>query len=904
MADYVGRTLGPYKLEAALGKGGMATVYRAYQASVKRYVAIKVMAPEIADQADFVERFEREVEVIASLEHPHILPVIDYGTAEGIHYLVMRYIEGGSLEDRIRRKSLSLQECSRLLSQIASALDYAHRRGVIHRDLKPNNVLLDTDENSYLTDFGIARLTGSERKLTATGSVMGTPAYMSPEQALGRPVDARSDIYTLGVVLYEMVLSRLPFSGDTPAALIFQHVYELPTPPKQIKPDLPDAVANVLDRAMAKVPDERYPSAGELADAFAAAVFGRATALPTASGQEVDRTLVGGPQQPIPAGTPVIPPTRVPTPGAGTARAATPPPTIPQSQPTTAEAGGAAAPPRKAPVALIAAIVAVIVLVLGGGGFVLINNANQNATAIAFALSATKTPTITPSFTPTATATVPPTATSTPNATLTAVMATINALQANQTATMLANLVNTARASTAQAQTQVAKTTQTQQALLEQTAEAASLLTATANAAATASAIPTATATRRATVTRAPTATKRANTGNYPAPKDVVANLVSDGGLTRASGSVVLTKDSMDLSADQAGYNYWDRIDKSVTVTDFVLSAEVTWDAPDTANECGLLFRYTEPADDATKRSFYAATISRSGTVQVIVRDKDGYRDGSLVDESSDAVQSEDGAVNRILVIGRGSNFAVYVNGTRVADFKDATYKSGNVGVFISRGKDSTGLTCSFRDIWAYSLAPAMTLEDSLMSDNPDDVIAGLTDAGLVSAGAKLAAQDPAGSVVVQANEKSLARYSAPISRTQFTNFALSTDIVSSGDKSATSTSCGIFYNGKDVPDNLVVVFYTRAQAYSMYLRQDKAWRSGALKTGKNTAIKGAASAKNRFTLVVVDGTATLYINASKMFEATDDTFTSGLIGYYIEKGTGSGQETCSFSNTSIWRLN
>jgi serine/threonine protein kinase len=155
--DFVGRTLGGYKLEAMLGKGGMATVYRAYQTSVKRYVAIKVMSPEIADQPGFVERFSREAEVIASLEHPHILPVIDYGTDAGIHYLVMRFIEGGSLDDQMRKETLSLQYTARLISQIASALNYAHDRGVIHRDMKPNNVLLDKQENAYITDFGIAR---------------------------------------------------------------------------------------------------------------------------------------------------------------------------------------------------------------------------------------------------------------------------------------------------------------------------------------------------------------------------------------------------------------------------------------------------------------------------------------------------------------------------------------------------------------------------------------------------------------------------------------------------------------------------------------------------------------------------------------------------------------------------
>src|SRR5262249_32822018 len=159
--------------------------YRAYQTGLKRYVAIKVMAPEISSEPGFVERFDREAQVIAALEHPHILPVIDYGIVENVHFLVMRYLEGGSLDEKMRRKPLTLEECVTLLNQVASALDYAHRRGVIHRDIKPNNIMLDADSNAYLTDFGIARMTQSEHKLTATGSVMGTPAYMSPEQGMG-----------------------------------------------------------------------------------------------------------------------------------------------------------------------------------------------------------------------------------------------------------------------------------------------------------------------------------------------------------------------------------------------------------------------------------------------------------------------------------------------------------------------------------------------------------------------------------------------------------------------------------------------------------------------------------------------------------------------------------------------
>jgi serine/threonine protein kinase len=402
MSNLVGRTLGPYKLEAPLGKGGMAMVFRAYQTSVKRYVAIKVMAPEIASEPGFVERFSREAEVIAQLEHPHILPVMDYGEADGLHYIVMRSIEGGSLDDVIREKQLSFEEISRYLTQIASALDYAHRRGVIHRDLKPNNVLLDNDENVYLTDFGIARLASSERKLTATGSVMGTPAYMAPEQAMGRPVDARSDLYSLGIMLYEMVTRQLPFSADTPAALIFQHVYEPPKPAATFRPDLTQDVLLVLDRAMAKSPDTRYQTGSEMARAFAEAVGIRVstprtsqqaapetsmdertmairqTPAPTSqrsatSVNNNERTLVDNAPQSRPQG-------RMPTPSAAA-------PTQ-FNEPTT---GAPQQPKRAAPTGMIIGIVVVLLLAAAGGAFAFITNNNNNATATWVSISAAGT---------------------------------------------------------------------------------------------------------------------------------------------------------------------------------------------------------------------------------------------------------------------------------------------------------------------------------------------------------------------------------------------------------------------------------------------------------------------------------------------------------------------------------
>ncbi len=226
MADLTGQVFGQYKLGARIGKGGMAAVYRARQESMDRDVAIKVMAAELAHNEEFVARFEREARVIARLQHPHILPVIDFGRSGEFVYLVMRMVDGGTLSDRLIEGSLTIEHVNRFLSQVGSALEYAHQRGVIHRDLKPNNVLLDDADNTYLTDFGIAKMiagvTGNQA-LTSTGAVMGTPAYMAPEQWRSEPVDARTDIYALGIILYEMLIGGLPFQADTPFGMMYKH---------------------------------------------------------------------------------------------------------------------------------------------------------------------------------------------------------------------------------------------------------------------------------------------------------------------------------------------------------------------------------------------------------------------------------------------------------------------------------------------------------------------------------------------------------------------------------------------------------------------------------------------------------------------------------------------------------
>ncbi|WP_162909465.1 serine/threonine-protein kinase [Aggregatilinea lenta] len=266
------RTLGNYEIVSRLGRGGMATVYRAHQSNMQRDVAIKVMSVELASNPQFVSRFEQEAHVIAHLEHPRILPVHDYGHDGDYFYIVMRLVEGETLFDRLQRGRLSLNEAARFTRQIAEALDYAHSRGIVHRDLKPNNVLIDAWDNSYLMDFGLAKLIASSQQLTASGAVLGTPAYMSPEQWRGGEVDARTDVYALGVMLYEMVLGQPPFDSETPYSLMYKHLNDLPTPPREILPGLPSGVEACLMKALEKDPDKRYQTAGDLGRAFREAV--------------------------------------------------------------------------------------------------------------------------------------------------------------------------------------------------------------------------------------------------------------------------------------------------------------------------------------------------------------------------------------------------------------------------------------------------------------------------------------------------------------------------------------------------------------------------------------------------------------------------------------------------------
>jgi len=264
-----GQMLGVYRIISKVGQGGMATVYKAYQPSMDRNVAIKVLPGQLAESPEFAARFQQEARFIARLEHPHILPVFDYGEDNGITYFVMRYLDAGSLKDRMAAGPLSLTEIDRIFTQLADALGYAHGRGIIHRDLKPANALIDSDGNLFLTDFGIAKLLESASpRLTQTDAIMGTPAYISPEQAQAQPVNQRSDIYSLGIILYELVTGRVPYVADTPLAVILKHLSDPLPLPSVIKPDIPDAIEQVILKALAKNPEDRFGTTGEFITAW------------------------------------------------------------------------------------------------------------------------------------------------------------------------------------------------------------------------------------------------------------------------------------------------------------------------------------------------------------------------------------------------------------------------------------------------------------------------------------------------------------------------------------------------------------------------------------------------------------------------------------------------------------
>ena len=306
MAGLVGQNLGSYRILQQIGLGGMATVYKAYHAAMDRYVAVKVLPQHLARDPSFRARFQREARTIARLEHRYILPVYDVGEEEGIPYLVMRYTASGDLSDLIANQALTIARAAWLISHVAEALAYAHRRGVIHRDVKPANVLLSHDGDVLLTDFGIAKIYEETLQLTGEGTMVGTPAYMAPEQLQGKTVDARTDLYALGVVLYQALTGECPFMAETPLALALMHIHNPLRPPRQLNPNIPEALERIVLRAMAKNPNDRFQTADELAEALrdALADLSRQTAVVAAPATEPPEGTLAPPAAPTP---PILP---------------------------------------------------------------------------------------------------------------------------------------------------------------------------------------------------------------------------------------------------------------------------------------------------------------------------------------------------------------------------------------------------------------------------------------------------------------------------------------------------------------------------------------------------------------------------------------------------------------------
>ncbi|MEO1163456.1 MAG: serine/threonine-protein kinase [Chloroflexota bacterium] len=288
-----GEQVGAYVLDNQLGQGGMATVYKAHHANLKRDVAVKVMHQNFLDDESFVARFKREAEIVAQLTHPHIVPVYDFDEHAGQPYLVMKYVPGFTLKKQLIKNPPDLEGIIEIVAAIADALTFAHERDILHRDVKPSNVIIDTDGKPYLTDFGLARLASSGESTMSADMLLGTPHYISPEQARGTKVlDGRTDVYALGVMVYEMLVGKVPFTGDSAFSIIHDHIYSPLPPPTKVNPELPDSVEEVLYKALAKSPEDRYDTPNDMvADLRVAIRSGALTELNPERGVIAEATL-------------------------------------------------------------------------------------------------------------------------------------------------------------------------------------------------------------------------------------------------------------------------------------------------------------------------------------------------------------------------------------------------------------------------------------------------------------------------------------------------------------------------------------------------------------------------------------------------------------------------------------
>jgi serine/threonine protein kinase len=380
----IGTIFAGYRIEGVLGRGGMGVVYLAEQPALGRKVAIKVIAPSLASDPDYLERFRRESRLAAAIEHPNAIPIYEAGVAdEDMPYLVMRYVEGEDLSSLLRREGrLETRRAAAIVDQIAGALDEAHARGLVHRDVKPANVIVESrrgTEHAYLTDFGLTREMDASSGVTATGRWVGTIDYASPEQIKGKPVDARCDVYALGCVLFTTLTGHLPFEREEDVAKLYAHVSEPPPAPSELVEGVSDELDVVVERAMAKEPDDRYLSAGDLGRAALSAATGAPVSQPEHSVATGEAAPVTQPAEPTPTKPSEPPPTEPASTVAGEPPRVAPPPTEPpgepppptrpeQPRPTRAGARRRRLTALGAVLAVGAAVAIAVVLLTGGRG--------------------------------------------------------------------------------------------------------------------------------------------------------------------------------------------------------------------------------------------------------------------------------------------------------------------------------------------------------------------------------------------------------------------------------------------------------------------------------------------------------------------------------------------------------
>ncbi len=620
---------GRYQITSELGRGGMSTVYRAYDPRFKREVAIKVLPHEMLHDPTFRERFEREAQTIAALEYSSVVPVYDFGEEDGQPFLVMRYMTGGSLEDRLKRGRLELPEAARIFSRLAPGLDRAHQRGVVHRDLKPGNILFDEFDDVFISDFGIVKL--AEATHTLTGNViLGTPAYMSPEQGRGdKDIDHRSDVYALGCILFQMLSGRLPYEATTPFGMTIRHLTEPIPNLLEVRPDLPGEAQKMMEKAMAKDREQRYSTAGELARALTelasrkADVDITARSLPHVPAQKPqpappppEKKVEEQPARPVPvvaqrATKPA--PADATLPDLGEARTLIQPPSTAQLYEPSPF--GQPAPKRRwGWIALIVAVIAILGIGLVAGGVTIFTTVVRNNQAK-----------------------------NTQKAELAAAAASQTSVSAQATSTMAAQQTSEAQAYQA---------TQTAYAL-----------------------IPTATPNPGQLLAAAQFSWNPALVDNF---RDNRNNWDLN---TIANEIVVETKSisageyTIHTAATRAvSHRYV--LDKSFS--NFYLAVSVNIDVRSKKTfdpDAGLVFNYSDSG-------YYALSISPSGPCLLSEYDKGAGSTTPLLRSTTCPVTP--GQTNRLEAISQGSQILVYVNKTHIGTVTDARFTQGKVGLFIT----------------------------------------------------------------------------------------------------------------------------------------------------------------------------------------------------------------------------